>query len=111
MISEQDINLFGDKKVFSKRLSEGYTEIAFGHGQWDNNLKKISSIFAFYKPEGNISTYEYPKSINLPDPFPCRGQPFQKKYSKEEFEKYLKLKKINLSEKSNLVNIVNKFEN
>lgn len=111
MVSKQDINLFGNKEVFSKKLSEGYTEIAFGHGQYNNNLKKISSIFVFYDSEGNVSTYQYPKSIDLPDPFPCRGQPFERKYSKKEFERYLELKKITLGKNSKLVDVLKNFEN
>lgn len=108
MVIESKLAIYGDKDIFEKRLKEGYEEVAFGRGKCVNN-EIISALWVFYNTN-KIATYEYPKFIKSPEISPCKGPPYEKEYSKQEFEEYLRDKKIFLSKKISLEEIINKWE-
>lgn len=108
-MSESKLYMFGNKEVFEKRLKEGYRDVAFGRGIYIDN-QKISVIWAFYHPDKKIATYEHPKSF---DPFlglSKMGSPFEEEYSEEKFKEYTENKKITLSNKIDLEDVVEKWD-
>lgn len=66
-------------------------------------------LWAFYNPEGNVSTYEHPKFDDLGGPT-RRGAPFEATYTSKEFESYCKEKAIKMREPQNLAKILQKWE-
>ena len=91
-----DMAWYGNLKIFKKRLQEGFSEFAFGRGQWVGG-ERIVGIFVFYHPDGRIVTLESPKYY---DHF--HGKKFEGSYSSAEFKKYLKANKISLRQKHSL---------
>jgi hypothetical protein len=108
MESESKLKIYGDKDIFEKRLKEGYDKVSFGRGKLVNN-EIICAVWVFYNTD-KIATYEHPKSLNLSKSSPCRGKPYEREYSKTEFEEYMKNKKIILSKKMNLEEVVKGWE-
>ena len=111
--------MYGNKEVFNKRAKEGYTEVAFGIGEWISRPigeERIVGLYAFYHPNGKVSTYEHPKANhgfgNV------HGQPFEAEYNAKRtllqkllgksstFEQHLKEFKITLDQRNNLAKIV-----
>ncbi len=81
-------------EVLKKRAEEGFTHINFGGGEWVEDFR-IVRLFVFYHPDGRIATYEHPKGMTH-DGYTMRGKPFEKIYTKKEFEDYTKRFKIRL---------------
>lgn len=102
------IGMYGKKDIFEKRVREGYTEVAFGGGDWVGD-QRIVSLWAFYHPNGRIATYEHPKSMTL-DCHTVRGRPFEAEYTKRKFQKHLQKFKIRLGEGSGLAQLVENWE-
>ena len=117
------MTMYGNKRIFDKRLKEGYTEVALGSGEWVSapagSEQRIVKLFVFYHPNGKVATYEHPKANhgfgNI------HGQPFEAEYNtkrtligklfgtnsfKDSFENHLKEFKIALGEKGDLAEIV-----
>ena len=116
------LEMYGNKEIFEKRLKEGYTEISFGAGQLVGD-KRIVRLWVFYHPDGEIATYEHPKSDDGSHTF--RGQPFEAEYNtkktligklfginsfKNSFEEYLKKFKITLDKRKSLAQVVESWE-
>jgi hypothetical protein len=104
-------SLYNEQNLFQEKLKEGYNKIAFGRGSSisvGKSEEKITRMWAFYHPNGKIFTHQIPKSIDHPDPFPCRGPAFEREYLQDEFEQYIKDKKLTISEKVSLADILNK---
>jgi len=104
-------SLYNEQNLFQEKLKEGYNEIAFGKGIYisvGKSEEKIARMWAFYHPNGKIFTHQIPKSIDYPDPFPCRGPAFEREYSQNEFEQYIDEKKLTISKKVDLANILDK---
>lgn len=102
-------SLYGEQNIFQEKLKEGYTELSFGRGSYisvGNSEEKITRMWAFYHPDGRISTHQIPKFITPPDPFSCRGPAFEREYSQNEFEQYIKDKKLTISNKVSLAGIL-----
>ena len=102
-------SLYGEENLFQKKLKEGYTELSFARGTYIYNGdygEKITRMWAFYHPDGRISTHQIPKSKNGIDGFPCRGNPFDMEYSQDEFKKYIEDKKLIVSDRSGLVDMI-----
>lgn len=108
MKSGSKLVMFGDKNIFEKRLGEGYDKVSFGRGKLVNN-EIICALWVFYDTN-KIATYEHPKSISYSKSSPCRGPPFEREYSIGAFEDYMKNKKIVLSKKMDLENIIKKWD-
>jgi len=110
ILNEKSVaKLYGEENLFSLKLSEGYKEVSFGTGQFvysGRTKERVARFWAFYNPNGNISTREVSKFVTLPDPFPVRNVPSNNNYPKDEFEKYIKDKKIKLTNKMNLAELV-----
>ncbi|MBI2672664.1 hypothetical protein HYX19_00215 [Candidatus Woesearchaeota archaeon] len=101
--------MYGSKDIFKKRLEEGYTEVAFGVGDWVRDYR-IVGLWAFYHQDGRIATYEHPKYIEFSGGNTLHGEPFEKIYTKEEFEKHEKDLRISVCQKTGLAQIVQKWE-
>jgi len=101
------LRMYGNKNVFEKRVEEGYTEVAFGGGDWVGN-QRIVRLWAFFHPKGKIATYEHPKFDD--GSHIMRGNPFEAKYSQRKFQKHLREFQIKLGAKSELAEVVNNWE-
>lgn len=110
--------LYGSKDVLKKRLEQGYTQIAFGAGEWivkEGYREKIAGIFAFYKPAGfifrhpKIATFERPL-VNEGHGYSRHGPSFEKKYDEKQFQEHVDKYKIKMGERVNLANIVREIE-
>ena len=91
--------------VLKKRVDEGYAKASFGGGEWVDDAR-IVSIWAFYHPDGRISTYEHPKAYDHCFEKTIHGSPYEKTYTRKEFKEYLKKYKIKLSKKIMLEEII-----
>ena len=100
--------MYGRKDVFENRVREGYTEVAFGGGDWVGE-QRIVRLWVFYHPEGKIATYEHPKFMTL-DTHTMRGQPFEKEYTEGEFQKHQKQFKLKVGNRRSLAEVVQDWE-
>lgn len=102
------IEMYGNKELFAKRQSEGFTEVAFGSGDWVDS-ERIVAIWAFYNQQGNtIATYEHPKSDD--GCHTVRGLPFEATYTPKEFEARCAERRIKMGSRHNLAELVKKLE-
>jgi hypothetical protein len=109
--SLQLASLYGEENLFQGKLNEGYNELSFGRGTYiysGDYGEKITRMWTFYHPNGKIFTHQIPKSKRGIDDFPCRGPAFEIEYSEKEFEEYVKDKKLIISGKESLVEMVSK---
>ena len=102
--------MYGKRSIFEKRLNEGYNEATFGAGKDYIENEKIVNLFAFYHPNGKIATYECHKFMAVDDCHTMRRPPFEKEYSKKEFQEHIEKYKVQMSRKGSLVDIVNSWE-
>ena len=103
------LGLYGRKDAFEKRVRDGYTEVAYGGGDWVGN-QRIVRLWAFYHPDGSIATYEHPKGMT-PDMHTIRGQPFEAEYTEREFQEHLENFRIKIGPKTGLKKLVENWEN
>jgi hypothetical protein len=106
--SKSKLKIYGDRDVFEKRLKEGYEQVAFGRGKLVGK-EIISATWVFYNSY-KIATYEFPKFVRSKNFLPCKGEPCEKVFLNEEFEEYRKNKKITLTKKMDLGNIIRKWD-
>ncbi len=93
---------YGRKDVFERRLQEGYTEAAFGGGEWIHG-KRVVRLWVFYHPDGRIATYEHPK---FDFGHTVHGEPYEAEYGKREFQLHVKKFQIQLGKKEGLAGIL-----
>ena len=106
------LGMYGKKDIFEKRVREGYTEVAFGRGEWCPGTLvnfRIVGLWSFYHTDGRIATYEHPKQEF--DSHTSHGKPFEAEYTPQEFQDYIKRLRIQLSSKSSLKDLVDQWEN
>jgi hypothetical protein len=100
--------LYGNKEIFQKMLKNGYTEVAFGGGEWVDDFR-IVGIFVFYhQRKKNVYTYQTPKFVTLDAHTMC-GVKFEKKYRIKQFEKYVQKMKISIGPKTDLKKVLEKL--
>jgi hypothetical protein len=98
---------YGNKEAFERRSREGFAEAAYGSGKWivlEGTEYRIVRLWAFFKPDGMVATYEHPKADFGQGS--VHGEPFKHEYSKEEFEAYKQKWKIELGTKRHLAQII-----
>jgi len=101
------MKMYGDREFFEKKMSQGYTQVAFGSGKWIKG-ERIVGIFAFYHPNGRVATLETPKCDF--ERSTVRGKAFEDLYwSPKTFGKHVLKKQITMSDKTDLTDIVNTF--
>lgn len=106
------VGMYGNRHIFEKRLKEGFTEFAFGSGDWiqpDNALdRRIVAIWAFFPPKmgvgGRIATYEHPKYYD--GEHSIRGEPFEARYTAKDFEDYCRKNRISMGQRSDLLDFL-----
>ncbi len=49
--------MYGDTSVAAARLTEGFTELAFGGGDWVGSTRLVG-VFAFFHPDGRVATIQ-----------------------------------------------------
>ncbi len=102
--SSFDCKKEGIYAIFKEKLDEGYSEVAFGDGDWIGK-RKITKIYVFYKKYSSgdlweIKTYEYPAFRDNKNQI-IELQPFENLYTNQkDFQKYLEQFKIQLRDKS-----------
>jgi hypothetical protein len=109
------IRLYNEKDILLKKFKEGYNEISAGYGKKSNRVRntrtRLARILVVYKPENKIFTHQYNKLYVGNDPFSLHDTPFDKEYSIEEFEKFVKEQEIVLDTKKNLSEILKNLNN
>jgi len=101
--------LYGQREVFERKQSEGYTEVAFGNGGWVG-AEKIVACWVFYHPKKwfrSVSTIQYPKFDD--GCHTVRGDPFERNYSQKGFEKYARRMDIKMGERQSLANLLSRW--
>ncbi len=104
------LEMYGRREVFKKKQSEGYTEVAFGGGDWVG-AERIVAIWTFYHPAKkfrNVSTLQHPKHFD--GEHTLRGTPFEKDYSQREFEEYVQKMQIRIHNKQNLAELLQNWD-
>jgi hypothetical protein len=104
------LEMYGKREIFERKQNEGYTEVAFGGGDWvDSN--RIVALWAFYHPTkmfGSVSTLQYPKFDD--GTHTIRFKPFERKYSQEGFERYLQKMQIKMGDRENLAKLLQNWD-
>ena len=96
--------MYGDRGVFLQNQEKGYTEVAFGSGQWVRG-SRIVALWVFYHDlHKNIITYQHPKFDS--GSFNVSGTPFERKYAESEFEEYRNKMKILIGSRVSLADIL-----
>ncbi len=81
------LDWYGNGEVFKRQLNEGCRTAASGRSIWTRG-HRIAHIWVFYKPNGEIATYQHPQDDG-PLGLTHHGNPFEKTYSGEDaFEEY-----------------------
>jgi len=105
--------IYCGREIFEEKHNEGYTEAAFGEGNWvrDKRMvkdKRIISLLAFFNPNRllrRVATYELPE-------FNCgilkvHGNHFESTYNTEwTFRRYCERNEITISNRQNLSDIL-----
>ena len=104
-----------DRKYFTKKLSEGYIEMAPGSGDWVPNdsgygESRIAYLLAFYHPDGKVFAFERGKE-RLSQGSSRHTGPFEKEYTEEEFRKHLDNFQIEMSNRKNLEKAISELDN
>lgn len=98
------IGMYGAREVFERRQREGYTEVAFGRGEWVD-MNRIVAIWVFYRRpsfwRNPIATHEFPK-FELLDGGTMRGDPVERTYSQKRFDRHLSKYQITLGPRQKL---------
>ena len=77
---------YANKVVFERLLREGFTQAAYGRGDWIEN-RRIVRLWVLYHPNGRVATIQHPKvrddigSMNM--------QAIEAEYSVQEFDRYI----------------------
>jgi hypothetical protein len=115
LLDKFSIQLYHEEKIILKKSEEGYNEINAGYGRNSshagNTRTRLARILVFYKPKNKIFTYQHNKYYVGKDPFSFHSPPFDKEYSKKEFEEFVKKQEVVLETKKNLSDIVKVLNN
>ena len=103
--------IYGDRGVFERRLDQGYTEVAYGTGEWVKGMHsetKVNAVMVFYHPKDKIATYEFTRHRSPDESW--TDEPYEDNYEPEEFGDYLLENRIYLHPKQSLADIVDSWK-
>lgn len=127
------LDWYGDKELFSKKLAEGFTEVAFGEGSWietpnhPHRARRIVALWAFFHPDYNsgfrlfgfrfnrrgerITILAHPKVVEPDSQYSSTNlDTFVKHFNPRAFWEYIERQQIGIALKYPLHTIVEHYD-
>ncbi|MBI5397930.1 hypothetical protein HZB03_00570 [Candidatus Woesearchaeota archaeon] len=99
---------YGNRALFTKKLAEGYTRAAFGHGKLRRGEGPVALWIFTDNRQEHISTFEHYRGI-VRKQFVSLGTEACE-YDPQEFAEYVKMYKISIDEPISLTDIIKSFD-
>ena len=89
------LSLYGRRDVFKRQQRRGFTHLAFGMGDVVKEERVI--LWAFYRQDGRVATYEFRKMEPEDGPV-YHVMPYGAEYDRAEFELLVEKRGVRLGE-------------